>query len=95
MSPHRIACELVVLAVLCVLAIFLFPAAQGPYSVVNGPVTALQAARAAARLRKVMQSVSRSSSRFRTSHLVLFAIAARNAEDPLAPLLESTAVLRC
>lgn len=42
---------LVILAVLCVGAIFLFPAVQGPYSAVNGPVTALQSARSAARVR--------------------------------------------
>jgi hypothetical protein len=40
----------VVLVVLSVLMIFLFPAMHGPYSVVNGPATALQAARAANRL---------------------------------------------
>jgi hypothetical protein len=51
MTSGRIACELAVMAVLCVLMIFLFPAMQGPYSVVHGPATALQAARAAARLR--------------------------------------------
>jgi hypothetical protein len=42
---------LVILAVLCVGAIFFFPAIQGPYSAVNGPVTALQSARAAVRVR--------------------------------------------
>ena len=40
-----------VVAVLCVLTIFLFPSMQGPYSVVHGPVTALLAVRAAARVR--------------------------------------------
>jgi hypothetical protein len=42
---------LVVLALLCVAIIFFFPAIQGPYSAVNGPVTALQSAQAAVRLR--------------------------------------------
>jgi hypothetical protein len=42
---------LVILAVLCVAVIFFFPAIQGPYSAVNGPVTALQSARAAVRVR--------------------------------------------
>lgn len=50
MIPSRGGCELAVLAVLGVLTIFLFPAMQGPYSVVHGPATALQAARAAASL---------------------------------------------
>jgi hypothetical protein len=44
----------VILAVLCVAVIFFFPAIQGPYSAVNGPVTAFQSARAAARLRVVI-----------------------------------------
>lgn len=39
------------IAVLCVVALFFFPAPQGPYSAVNGPVTALHSARAAASLR--------------------------------------------
>ena len=51
MILSRIGWELAVLAVLCVAAIFFFPVMQGPYSAVNGPVTALQSARAAARLR--------------------------------------------
>jgi len=41
MISGRIGSELAVMAVFCVLMIFLFPAMQGPYSVVNGPVTAL------------------------------------------------------
>ena len=61
MIAGRIGCELAVVAVLCVLTIFLFPAMQGPYSVVNGPGTALQAIRAAARMRKlIMQAAFRS-----------------------------------
>ncbi len=51
MISSRIGCELAVLTVLCVLMIFFFPVMQGPYSVVHGPVTALQAARGAAHLR--------------------------------------------
>jgi len=57
MTSGRTGPELAVLAVLCVLTIFFFPAIQGPYSAVHGPVTALQATRAAARLRiTIMQS---------------------------------------
>jgi hypothetical protein len=44
-------CALAVLAVMCVLAIFFFPAGQGPYPAVHGPVTALLSIRAAAALR--------------------------------------------
>jgi len=43
--------SLAALAVICVLTIFFFPAIQGPYPVVHGPVTALLSLRAAAALR--------------------------------------------
>ncbi|MGA3212015.1 MAG: hypothetical protein ABSD20_11975 [Terriglobales bacterium] len=38
--------EFAIVAMLCVAAIFLFPAMQGPYSAVHGPVTALLSVRA-------------------------------------------------
>lgn len=47
----QIGWEPAILAVLGVLAIFLFPVVQGPYSAVNGPVTALQAASSANRIK--------------------------------------------
>lgn len=41
---HRLLMHaLALLAVLCILSIFFFPAHQGPYSVIHGPVTALRA----------------------------------------------------
>lgn len=43
--------ELAIVAIVCVLGIFLFPAAAGSYSAVHGPVTALQAMRRSIRLR--------------------------------------------
>jgi hypothetical protein len=43
---HHLAYELALLAVVCTLAIFLFPAVSGPYPIVHGPVTALRAMRA-------------------------------------------------
>lgn len=51
MNLDRIGCGFAILAVVCVLSVFFFPAMQGPYPVVHGPVTALLAVRAAARLR--------------------------------------------
>ena len=51
MPAGRIGCALALLAVLCVVTVFFFPAMEGPYSAVHGPVTALQSARAAAGLR--------------------------------------------
>jgi hypothetical protein len=38
--------ELALVAMICTLAIFLFPAVSGPYPTVHGPVTALRAMRA-------------------------------------------------
>jgi hypothetical protein len=48
---HRVAMALALISAVCVLAIFFFPAGQGPYSVVHGPVTVMHAARAAASVR--------------------------------------------
>ena len=45
MGSRLTECELAVVAILCVLTIFLFPVVQGPYSAVHGPVTALQSLR--------------------------------------------------
>ena len=57
MQLNRIESALAVIAVVCVLSIFFFPAMRGPYSVVHGPVTALLAARAAAGLRMAIAGV--------------------------------------
>jgi len=43
----RITYALAFITVLCVLTLFFFHAIEGPYSAVNGPVTALLSARAA------------------------------------------------
>jgi len=54
MTLGRYAAVFALLSVLCVLTLFFFPALQGPYSAVNGPVTAFQSARAAAGVRIAM-----------------------------------------
>lgn len=51
MTSGRTGRAIAVLAVLGVLGIFFFPAIQGPYPAVHGPVSALLSARAAAGLR--------------------------------------------
>jgi hypothetical protein len=51
MISRRIGSKVAVMAGFLVLAIFFFPSTKGSYSAVHGPVTALQAARSAARLR--------------------------------------------
>ena len=51
MPADRIDGTLALLAVVCVLTVFFFPAIEGPYCAVHGPVTALLSIRAAATLR--------------------------------------------
>jgi len=91
--------ELSVLAILCVLSIFLFPAVQGPYSAVHGPVTALQSVRSRIRWFRTMAQAALSLSRLPFSLLV------SNGSGPtwlsprltlsLSPPLGSEANLRC
>ena len=97
MIPGRMGCELAVLTVLCVLMIFLFPMMQGPYSVVHGPVTALQAARAAARLRIVMvQGALNSLGNFLISPLAgLACMLLSEAESRSLSLPQNNTILRC
>ena len=44
------AYQIVLLTALCVLGIFFFPAASGPYSAVHGPTTALESVQACGRV---------------------------------------------
>jgi len=46
MLRHRLGCQFALLAIICTLGIFLFPAASGPYPSVHGPASALRAMRA-------------------------------------------------
>ena len=95
MISGRNACELASLAVVCVVLIFLFPAGQGPYSVVNGPVTALQAARAAVRLLKSMaQGALSAAFKFLLTAACLLRIALPREESECGALPECT-ILRC
>jgi len=97
MVSGRIGSELAVMAVLCVLMIFLFPAMQGPYSVVHGPVTALLAARAAVRLRiAIVQGALNSVGNYLVSPLVVLSwISLSPAEFQSISLPEYNTILRC
>jgi hypothetical protein len=97
MMRGRIGCELAVLTVLCVLMIFFFPLMQGPYSVVHGPATALQAARSAARLRIVIvQGALISLGSFLISPLVILSwMVLSLAEFCSVGVPEYNTVLRC
>jgi hypothetical protein len=97
MTSGRMEYELAIVAVLCVLAIFLFPASTGSYSVVHGPVTALLAFRFAARLRaSIVQGASRILSGKVISPLVGLSwtrLSCPNLPPLAAP--EGDTVLRC
>ena len=97
MIPGRIGCELAVLTILCVLMIFFFSLTQGPYSVVHRPATALQAARAAARLRIVIvQGALNSLGSFLISALVILSwMLLSQAEFRSVRLPEYNTILRC
>lgn len=54
MTPRFFRYELALLTILCIVCLFLFPAAVGSYPSVHGPVTALLAVRAAMKVRWAM-----------------------------------------
>lgn len=96
MISGRIGCELAVVAVLCVLTIFLFPSMQGPYSVVHGPATALLAARAAARLRiSVVRSALNSLGKCLISPLAILPWCHLKPQFISLSLPELASILRC
>jgi hypothetical protein len=97
MLSGRITCELAVVAVLCVLMIFLFPSVQGSYSMVHGPVTALLAARAAVRLRiAIVQGALNCLGNYLISPLVVLSwISFSNTEFQSVGLPQYNIVLRC
>jgi hypothetical protein len=97
MNPGRIGRELVVVVVVCILTIFLFPSIRGPYSVVNGPVTALQSARYAHRLQaSIVQAASTLLVTNATSPLVVLSwIPLPDSGSRLTALTGRDTILRC
>ena len=96
MNSGRIGCELAMVAVCCVLAIFLFPSMQGPYSVVNGPVTASQAARAAAHLQiAIMQAAVRSPGNLLITPIRFFWPSLAQSELRSGTSPDCVTILRC
>lgn len=97
MISGRIGCELAALAVFCILAIFLFPAMQGPYSAVHGPASALQAARAATRLHTaIVQGARRAMAKGLIPPLVALLWTPRPVVDfESAALADGSIILRC
>lgn len=97
MNLDRIGCGFAILAVVCVLSVFFFPAMQGPYPVVHGPVTALLAVRAAARLRLAIQAGLNALQLWLACSLVLMTWAMTPLEEFRLPSLSAgnVLVLRC
>jgi ATP/ADP translocase len=87
---------LVTLVVLCVVGIFFFPAIQGPYSAVNGPVTALQSARSAARVRvAIVQAAFKLIGNFQLSALAWVNLATIVYIEPQSLVCVDCSILRC
>ena len=97
MILSRIGSKLAVLAVLCVAVLFFFPATQGPYSAVNGPATAFQSARAAARVRvAIVQAALSLTGNFQIPFLALSGSALIVWTAPQAPdWVDCSTILRC
>ena len=100
MILRRIGCELAVLAVLvllCVAFVFFFPAMDGPYSAVNGPVTALQSAQAAARLRvAIVRAAFALVYNVQIPYLTWMNFATSVCIEPLTPAcVDDSTILRC
>ena len=94
MTLGRIGCDVAVLAVLCILTIFLFPAHQGSYSAVHGPVTSLQALRAARRFwNSIVQAALASIAQ--ASLLIFSWMSFSNADFSSTAVPACSAVLRC
>jgi hypothetical protein len=97
MISDRIGYEPAIVVVFCILSLFLFPSVQGSYSATHGPVTALQAMRAAAHVRlAILTAALRVFSVFRVSSLEgLSSTELFGSEFLSAPPSESSTILRC
>jgi hypothetical protein len=97
MISGRVEYEMAFLALLCTLSIFLFPAVQGPYSAVHGPVTTLQSIRLAARLRMSILGAALSilSPSLKFALVLLRACNLHHPDFSSASLIPLTTILRC
>lgn len=90
---RRLGNELGVLAIVGTVAIFLFPAVAGPYSIVHGPATALRAMRAWLLLLIALTlTLASSLQQLATRYAVVLTFVSTTSRlDPL----ELSAILRC
>jgi hypothetical protein len=96
-TPGRIATAVAVLALVSVMAVLFFPAAQGPYSAVHGPVTVFHGARAAAGLRMnvVRAGLSLFRGHYRSAVALLLWTADLKAEFRTVSCAGRNSLLRC
>ncbi len=96
MFPRHLGYQFAILATFCALAIFLFPAANGPYSAVHGPVTALLSFRAKLKLcLGLALAISQLSGRMVRDGFVALGAAREKAMLPNSVIPERISVLRC
>jgi hypothetical protein len=97
MLSRYLTSEFAIVAIVCIAALFLFPAMHGPYSAVHGPVTALLSIRAKVKLRLAM---ALTTLLLLNRLMVAFCKFARPVSAPQEPFLhltpsEQLAALRC
>lgn len=94
---RQVVYETSLVVFLCVLSLFLYPAATGPYPAVHGPATTLRAATASTQIAAVMADALRSfvSRPLFASNEIWSRIAAFNGEPPLVMWHGAKDILRC
>ncbi len=91
MLRRHLGHELALVAVICTLAIFLFPSASGPYCIVHGPVTALRAMRA-----RVLLLISLAVTMLGLANVALWRVRIESFPgDAFLNPLEQSSLLRC
>src|SRR5215469_1546716 len=95
MNPRRFRYELALIAIVCVIGIFLFPAAAGSYSAVHGPVTAFQAMRNAVRAHSALTTAALSLVRFSMPSMWFFRWIPLISASFLGDSSPHTCILRC
>ena len=103
MSARQFGHGLAVLAIIGTLGILLFPAANGPYCVTHGPVTAFRAVRIGLMLMlSLVLSATAPLRVARCPSFLLSLLSARSAHTPAyeavsqgSPLLQASSILRC
>lgn len=95
MTTRSFRYELTVLTILCVVGLFLFPAAVGSYASVHGPVSALLAARSAMKIRWSIMLAGMGFSHFIFKQYIGPAYYRKTDELIISSPGDNTVLLRC